>query len=459
MSVGVASIVPKRGTNHRELRRERRPRALSRQGHRPRSRRGGRSGRRRTRTNGPLRACRPPTTCRSRRSTLIGRDDDLARIDDLLGQYRVVTLLGAGGVGKTRLALDAARRQLTRYPDGVWLRRARAARRRGARHLRVLHAVRRRRARRPLVARVAARRVARTAPAAGRRQLRASRRDRGAHDRRDRARCAAHSRAGDEPRTARRHGRGDVSRSAARDPAPERDAARGRCGRVLRRRAVRRARERRRRHVRAHRRERAADRARSAAGSTGSRWRSSSPPRACACSTSPRSPRCSTRAFACSAPTTAARCRTSRRCARRSTGATICSAAAERTLFARLAIFTGGFTLPAILDVCTDGELERRADFRLRSRRWSTSRWSCSRRRATGCWNRRASTRAERLDDERRTRDRRRAPRRLLPRAGRSRELGRRPGLVSRLDRAARSTSWTTCAPRSNGRCATDTIR
>jgi predicted ATPase/tetratricopeptide (TPR) repeat protein len=31
---------------------------------------------------------------------------------------------------------------------------------------------------------------------------------------------------------------------------------------------------------------------------------------------------------------------------------------AERTLFARLAVFTGGFTLPAILEVCTDGELE-----------------------------------------------------------------------------------------------------
>jgi diguanylate cyclase (GGDEF)-like protein len=54
-------------------------------------------------------------------ANLIGRGDDVARIDDLLGQYRVVTLLGAGGVGKTRLALEAARRQLTRYPDGVWL--------------------------------------------------------------------------------------------------------------------------------------------------------------------------------------------------------------------------------------------------------------------------------------------------------------------------------------------------
>jgi diguanylate cyclase (GGDEF)-like protein len=52
---------------------------------------------------------------------LIGRNDDLARIEDLLGQYRIVTLLGAGGVGKTRLALEAARRQLNRYADGVWL--------------------------------------------------------------------------------------------------------------------------------------------------------------------------------------------------------------------------------------------------------------------------------------------------------------------------------------------------
>ncbi len=54
-------------------------------------------------------------------STLIGRDEDLARIGDLLGHHRAVTLVGAGGVGKTRVAIAAARGLLGRFADGVWL--------------------------------------------------------------------------------------------------------------------------------------------------------------------------------------------------------------------------------------------------------------------------------------------------------------------------------------------------
>jgi predicted ATPase/DNA-binding SARP family transcriptional activator len=42
-------------------------------------------------------------------STFIGRDEDLARIRHLLGDNRLVTLVGPGGAGKTRLALEAAR--------------------------------------------------------------------------------------------------------------------------------------------------------------------------------------------------------------------------------------------------------------------------------------------------------------------------------------------------------------
>jgi predicted ATPase/DNA-binding SARP family transcriptional activator len=40
----------------------------------------------------------------------VGREDDIVRVCDLLGRARIVTLLGPGGVGKTRLAVEAALR-------------------------------------------------------------------------------------------------------------------------------------------------------------------------------------------------------------------------------------------------------------------------------------------------------------------------------------------------------------
>jgi predicted ATPase/DNA-binding winged helix-turn-helix (wHTH) protein len=52
---------------------------------------------------------------------LIGRDAELTAIKALLMRSRLVTLTGAGGVGKTRLTLEAGRNVLDRYPDGVWL--------------------------------------------------------------------------------------------------------------------------------------------------------------------------------------------------------------------------------------------------------------------------------------------------------------------------------------------------
>ena len=52
-------------------------------------------------------------------SSFFGRDDDLRETADLLGQVRLVTLWGPGGVGKTRLALELAAEVSSRYPDGV----------------------------------------------------------------------------------------------------------------------------------------------------------------------------------------------------------------------------------------------------------------------------------------------------------------------------------------------------
>jgi predicted ATPase/DNA-binding winged helix-turn-helix (wHTH) protein len=53
-------------------------------------------------------------------SELIGRDDELAQVVNLIGAHRLVTLTGAGGIGKTRLGFEVARHQLPNYADGVW---------------------------------------------------------------------------------------------------------------------------------------------------------------------------------------------------------------------------------------------------------------------------------------------------------------------------------------------------
>jgi predicted ATPase/class 3 adenylate cyclase len=50
-----------------------------------------------------------------------GREHDLKEIKSLLDTHALLTLSGAGGVGKTRLAVQAGAELLDRYPDGVWL--------------------------------------------------------------------------------------------------------------------------------------------------------------------------------------------------------------------------------------------------------------------------------------------------------------------------------------------------
>jgi non-specific serine/threonine protein kinase len=51
----------------------------------------------------------------------IGRSRELAQVRDALGRYRLVTLRGVGGVGKTRLALQVAAMVRRSFDDGVWL--------------------------------------------------------------------------------------------------------------------------------------------------------------------------------------------------------------------------------------------------------------------------------------------------------------------------------------------------
>src|SRR5262245_944091 len=54
-------------------------------------------------------------------TSFVGRDADMARVRNLTGEYRLTTLVGPGGSGKTRLAVEASRGLLDRIPDGVWL--------------------------------------------------------------------------------------------------------------------------------------------------------------------------------------------------------------------------------------------------------------------------------------------------------------------------------------------------
>lgn len=61
------------------------------------------------------------TNLRAELTSYIGKDDDIAAVAGLATRHRLVTLTGAGGSGKTRLATEAARTMLAEQPDGGWL--------------------------------------------------------------------------------------------------------------------------------------------------------------------------------------------------------------------------------------------------------------------------------------------------------------------------------------------------
>jgi predicted ATPase/DNA-binding XRE family transcriptional regulator len=54
-------------------------------------------------------------------TSFIGRKKDIALIKERLARHRLVTLIGAGGIGKTRLSQYVASQLLEDYPNGVWL--------------------------------------------------------------------------------------------------------------------------------------------------------------------------------------------------------------------------------------------------------------------------------------------------------------------------------------------------
>jgi predicted ATPase/class 3 adenylate cyclase len=53
-------------------------------------------------------------------SAIIGRRAELIQLGDAIATHRLVTIMGPGGVGKTRLAIAAAEAETDRFSDGAW---------------------------------------------------------------------------------------------------------------------------------------------------------------------------------------------------------------------------------------------------------------------------------------------------------------------------------------------------
>jgi len=54
-------------------------------------------------------------------TSFLGREQALEELKTQLVEHRLVTIFGAGGVGKTRLAAQVGAEVLDRFPDGVWI--------------------------------------------------------------------------------------------------------------------------------------------------------------------------------------------------------------------------------------------------------------------------------------------------------------------------------------------------
>ena len=61
-----------------------------------------------------------PNNLPPQRSSFVGRETEMREIQALLDEAQLVTVLGMGGLGKTRVTLQVAAERLPRYPDGAW---------------------------------------------------------------------------------------------------------------------------------------------------------------------------------------------------------------------------------------------------------------------------------------------------------------------------------------------------
>jgi non-specific serine/threonine protein kinase len=67
------------------------------------------------------RASKPKHNLPYQLTSFVGREQEIAQLEELVTAHRLVTLTGAGGAGKTRLAIEVASRLTDAFPDGVWL--------------------------------------------------------------------------------------------------------------------------------------------------------------------------------------------------------------------------------------------------------------------------------------------------------------------------------------------------
>src|ERR1700675_2041148 len=67
------------------------------------------------------RASKPKHNLPHQLTSFVGREQEIAQLEELATANRLVTLTGAGGAGKTRLAIEVASRLVDAFPGGVWL--------------------------------------------------------------------------------------------------------------------------------------------------------------------------------------------------------------------------------------------------------------------------------------------------------------------------------------------------